>query len=142
MPQRRPHPKFINGDVARGSLYPSFAENWNGGSETDPHVASIMLGRGMAQDIAVIGMFEVYKVDSVLLFSYGRVCGIKLEAGEEFEVIQEFTNRYSGEWHWDDAKGDMVVTKHPVDGYWRSVTPINHPRHGLRCTHAMTGRSL
>jgi len=120
----------------------SFAENWNGGSESDPHLASIMLGRGMVKDIAIIGMFEAHKCDSVLVFDGGRLIGIKPEGEEPFSLIQEFVGRYAGQYLWDDAKGDVICTVQPVDGFQRAITPTNHPRRGLQCTHAMTGRSL
>jgi len=131
----------------------TFGENWNHGSDDNPHIGSVMLSSRAYLDIAPI--FLVKQCHTVFEVS-GAVVG--MEDGEEFR---------RGEFDWESGKylsGDKIVLEagpdgdqfeHPI-GLWfgrndgsgerkehidRLYTFIQQPRVGSRCVHAMTGRS-
>lgn len=118
-----------------------FAENWNSGSESDPHVGSCMLSHRAYLDIAPVLLTKtchtVFELDGVV---FG------LEADEEFQ---------RGEFDWEAGKytsPDKVVRQgvaYPVAFLSRKETVHvdklytfgTGPRVGDRNVHAMTGRA-
>jgi len=118
----------------------AFAENWNHGSEDDPHVASAMLSDHAHLDIA-----------PVLL---ARTCHTVFQIGAAVFGLEDDEVFQRGEYDWEASKylsPDKVVrdgVAYPVahlgaksEHVDRLFTYGRGPRAGSRNVHAMTGRA-
>jgi hypothetical protein len=126
----------------------AFPENWNHGSEAHPHVGCVMLAADSLHQIAPIALLKS-GCHTVVVCRHGEqgVTYFGFEANEEF---------IHARYEWDrEADRAVLVEKAQIirDGVqmvWpyscygtpgRVFQPINQPRNGFRCVHAMSGRS-
>jgi hypothetical protein len=138
-----------------GETQPQFAANWNDGTDSNPHVASIMLDSNIWHTLGIIALLEIEKCHTVCSFMNNYLHLIGFENDTEFK---------RGEWDLDKSPPVQVqppMFKRQDDEDWIPMSeglygtlqrvfrkPINHTEpggqrvHGTRNVHAMTGRSL
>ena len=106
--------KIIEKCLGLANLGP--AENWNRGSDSDPHIGSIMLPLEMVTPIAVFALLE-NGCKQVLILKSGAVCGF--EDKDPAELVAFYLDHYK-----DDIQRNL--------GYRGTA--------GDRNVHVMSGR--
>jgi len=118
-----------------------FNDAWNPGTDSDPHVASMMLPYDAWKDIGVLALLVT--CSTVLVTDGGGLFGI--EKDESYEPApynwdkSEYTGRarykHGGEWHdWPTSCYGEIVRTFKTAG--------NQPHEGHRNVHAMSGRTI
>lgn len=123
----------------------AFAENWNSGDDSNPHIASIMLGYSSWQDIGVFALLNA-GYHTVVRTKNGALFG--LEATED--VVWEWTDQpedtdlWKGEYQYHRSAFPVVMTwptcYGTIDRIFRLRTSNSDIVVGTRNVHQMSGR--